>query len=93
MKNKFITQAISAIQRFGLLIISAFCFICFASAGILDNAQTTNPIPDSAEPIFPMSSNVKTAIWGIIFVGSILVLLVSSPIVKGRATTGAEEKL
>ena len=88
MKNKFIAQKITAIQRYmplGFLLLSAFNFICFASAAILENAQQITQNPLSDDPIAPRII-ILAVVWGSIFIGSILVFLFPSPIVKGQAS-------
>lgn len=92
MKNKFIAQKITAIQRYmplGFLLLSAFNFICFASAAILENAQQITQNPLSDDPIAPRII-ILAVVWGSIFIGSILVFLFPSPIVKGQAPAGNE---
>ena len=84
MKNKFIAQKITAIQRYmplGFLLLSAFNFICFASAAILENAQQITQNPLSDDPIAPRII-ILAVVWGSIFIGSILVFLFPSPIVN-----------
>ena len=84
MKNKFIAQKITAIQRYmplGFLLLSAFNFICFASAAILENAQQITQNPLSDDPIAPRII-ILAVVWGSIFIGSILVFLFPSPIDK-----------
>ncbi len=81
MKNKFIAQKITAIQRYmplGFLLLSAFNFICFASAAILENAQQITQNPLSDDPIAPRII-ILAVVWGSIFIGSILVFLFPSP--------------
>lgn len=88
MKNKFIAQKITAIQRYmplGFLLLSAFNFICFASAAILENAQQITQNPLSDDPIAPRII-ILAVVWGSIFIGSILVFLFPSPIVQGQAS-------